>query len=544
MGKIGPARWLLRVTTLVIVALLPGTLQIPAFPVAESVPLVTLNLPNVTAGSTGAPPVQQAGSAQELPHLVDTSATEPRNPAVPGPRPSDDGRRPEGGLPLEKRHTSTDEPAEGGLKSPPPLPAEIMDAKPEKLTGPPEVARAQGLSLRNVGRAKGASTSSALGIRKGSTGRTVGFTSLTSATAGDAVPAVSSLSALGTQSTGVWTLSSLTPYFQAKITDPLYRSSYLGYEVEHDPSVPAQGSGLISSGTGTTSASSGSSTSVRVPSGKLTDGWLVRWRVRGVTTTGVEGPWSEWQSARIDVSKPAVSELSARGTQGADGWTLSSLTPYFRAKITDPVFRNSYLGAEVEHDPSVPAQGSGLIWSGTGTTATNPDSPYASVSVPSGKLTDGWLVRWRVRGVTTTGVNGPWSDWQTSKVDITKPVVSAVSATPATQSAGLWTLASLQPTFRATITNDLMLQGSTIQGSYLGAEVEHDPSVPEQGSGLIWSGTGTTATNINASTASVSVPSGKLTDGWLVRWRVRGVYANGVTGPWSDWQTSKVDITK
>ncbi|WP_182909016.1 LamG-like jellyroll fold domain-containing protein [Microbispora sp. H13382] len=350
---------------------------------------------------------------------------------------------------------------------------------------------------------------------------------------------MSSLSALGTQGSDGWTLSSLTPYFQAKVTDPLYRSSYLAYEVEHDPSVPAQGSGLIASGKGTTSASSGSFASVSVPSGKLTDGWLVRWRVRGVTTSGVEGAWSDWQPAKIDVSKPGVSELSTNGMPGAGTWTLTSLTPDFRAKVTDPVyFRYSYLSAEVEHDPSAPAQGSGLIWSGTGTTPTSSGSPYASVTVPRNKLTDGWLVRWRVRAVTTTGVSGPWSDWQSAKVDIFKPTVSGLSV-EGTQSSGLWTLWSLTPQFEANISDRV-----DSRYSYLSAEVEHDPSVPDQGSGLIWSGTGTTPTSSSTSTAYVKMPAGKLTDGWMVRWRVRGVTTNGLIGPWSDWQTSKIDITK
>ncbi|MFF4779561.1 RHS repeat-associated core domain-containing protein [Microtetraspora fusca] len=360
----------------------------------------------------------------------------------------------------------------------------------------------------------------------------------------DSVPVVSSLAASGTQGSGLWTLSSLTPYFQARITDPLSRSSFLTYELEHDPSVPAQGSGLISSGSGTSPAASGSSTQVSVPSGKLTDGWMVRWRVRGVTTTGVNGPWSDWQLAKVDVSKPAVSELSASGTQASGAWTLTLLTPDFQAKITDPVnSRNSYLGAEVEHDPSVPRQGSGLIWSGRGTTATSGSNPYALVTVPSGKLTDGWLVRWRVRAVTTTGVNGPWSDWQLAKVDADKPTVSELSAS-GTQGSGLWTLSSLTPNFQAKVTDPVGMPPFFFRESFLGAEVEHDPSVPGQGSGLIWSGTGTTATSGSNRSASVSVPSGKLTDGWVVRWRVRAVTTTGVNGPWSDWQSAKVDIDK
>ncbi|WP_139576735.1 LamG-like jellyroll fold domain-containing protein [Microbispora catharanthi] len=539
LGKIGPARWLLRVTTVSVIAILPGTLQLPAFPAPVSAPRVVLNLPNVTSGSADAPPVQQSGSAQGLPHLVDASATEPRDLRIPGPRPSDDGKRPEGGLPLDKPRTPSDEPAKGGLKSPPPLPAEFREAKPEE-TAPPQAVQSQGLSMRQVRPAKGAAAESPTLVvtRVASAATSTRWSSnLASAMAEGDAPSVSSLSALGTQGSDGWTLSSLTPYFQAKVTDPLYRSSYLGYEIEHDPSVPAQGSGLISSGKGTTSASSGSFASVSVPSGKLTDGWLVRWRVRGVTTSGVEGAWSDWQPAKIDVFKPAVSDLSAWPEAGVS--TLASLTPEFSAKVTDPMpFRYSYLSAEVEHDPSTPGQGSGLIWSGTGTTATSSTSSYASVTMPKGKLTDGWMVRWRVRAVTTTGVAGPWSDWQSAKVDIFKPTVSNLSA-DGTQGSGLWTLWSLTPRFDADISDWV-----SSRYSYLSAEVEHDPSVPGQGSGLIWSGTGTTPTSSSTSSAYVKVPAGKLTDGWMVRWRVRAVTTTGLNGPWSDWQTSKIDITK
>ncbi|TLP62236.1 LamG-like jellyroll fold domain-containing protein [Microbispora triticiradicis] len=543
LGKQGPARWLMRFTAIVTVALLPGTLQLPAYPAPVSPLRVFLNLPNVVSGSADAPPIQQSGSAQGLPHLVDASTTEPRDMRIPGPRPKNDGKRPDGALPVEEQRTPTDEPAEGGLKSPPPLPNEMSEAEPQdkpENTPPPEAVRAQDLSIRRISTSGvGLAASTRRVSPESVTTRSRTSSSAAETAMADGAPSVSNVAASGTQGAGLWTFSSLTPYFQARITDPLWRSSFLAYELEHDPSVPAQGSGLISSGTGTTSAASGSTTGVGVPSGKLTDGWLVRWRVRGVTTTGVEGVWSDWQSAKVDVTKPSVSELWATGTRTSGFWTLSSSTPTFQAKISDPVFsRNSYLGAEVEHDPSVPAEGSGLIWSGTGTTPTTFDTPTASVSVPSAKLTDGWSIRWRVRAVTTTGVNGPWSDWQSAKVDINKPMVSELTAT-GTQSAGLWTLSSLTPRFQAKIT-----EKSFFPSSYLSAEVEHDPSVPDQGSGLIWSGTGTTSTSWDTSYASVSVPSGKLTDGWLVRWRVRGVTVAGVIGPWSDWQSSKLDITK
>ncbi len=351
-------------------------------------------------------------------------------------------------------------------------------------------------------------------------------------------PSVSELSTTGMQGAGLWTLSSVTPRFRARITDSVFlRDSYLGAEVEHDPSVPSQGTGLIWSGTGTTLTDNFNDnpyTTVSVPAGKLTDGWLIRWRVRGVTMTGVNGPWSEWQTARVSVNRPVGTGLGVvPGTKTGDtSWVLASSTPWLYTKVTAADGSGSYLSAEVEHDPSVPSQGTGLVWSGTATTSYASGS-NAWIQVPINKLTDGWRVRWRVRGVTTTGVTGPWSDWQSATVSVDKPAVAAAGMTPGTAGVSSWTTAALTPWLFATVTDS---QG---RSSYLGVEVEHDPSATEQGSGQIWAGTGTTAAPAG-SKAWVVVPQGKLSDGWKIRWRVRGVTTSGVGGPWSEWQSARV----
>ncbi|WP_197048677.1 RHS repeat-associated core domain-containing protein [Streptosporangium roseum] len=155
---------------------------------------------------------------------------------------------------------------------------------------------------------------------------------------------------------------------------------------------------------------------MQVPTGKITDGWLVRWRVQGVTTSGVKGPWSEWQSAKVDLNKPSVEGLGMDpAVRGTASWTAATLTPNLYAKVTDAENRPSYLGVEVEHDPSVTDQGTGQIYAGTAT-KSSPSGSKAWMAIPAAKLKDGWLIRWRVRAVTTSGVNGPWSDWQFAKV--------------------------------------------------------------------------------------------------------------------------------
>ncbi|MGP4102424.1 RHS repeat-associated core domain-containing protein [Nonomuraea sp. KM90] len=354
-------------------------------------------------------------------------------------------------------------------------------------------------------------------------------------------PAISSLNSTGTLSEGLWSYSTLTPSFSGYVTDPDGRAAVLGVEVEHDPAAAGQGSGVIWAGSGTTSAVAAGTgvwlSSGAVPSGRLQDGWLIRWRARGVATGGVAGPWSQWQTGKVEVSKPAGGDLGAvPATQGTSAWTLSSLTPYLYMKVTDSGGAASYLGAEIEHDPSVPAQGSGSIWAGKGTKSYASGS-NAWVQVPEVKLQDGWLVRWRVQGVTITGIKGPWSQWLSARVDLKKPSVAGQGLTPATEGSGLWTASSVTPSIFATVTDP------ESRASYLGVEVEHDPLAAEQGSGPIYAGRGTAAVASGAK-AWVQVPAAKLSDGWLVRWRVRAETTTGIKGPWSEWQSAKVDLKK
>ncbi|MER5624226.1 RHS repeat-associated core domain-containing protein [Streptosporangium sp. NPDC002544] len=359
-------------------------------------------------------------------------------------------------------------------------------------------------------------------------------------------PIVSNVGSSGQLASGLWTYSSTTPNFSAFVEDAGNRYLGLGVEVEHDPSAAGQGSGSIWAGQSTQSYGQGEATAYApsVPSGKLQDGWLIRWRVRGLAAnisnfsgTLVPGPWSEWQTGKIEVNKPAGSGLGVLpATQGAGLWTLSSLMPQFYMKVTSANGAASYLGAEVEHDPSAASQGSGLIWAGKGSTSYASGS-NAWLQVPAGKLTDGWSVRWRVQGVTTSGVKGAWSEWQSAKVDLKKPSVAALGMTPATAGSGLWMPSSVTPWVYAKVTDP------ENRASYLGVEVEHDPSATGQGSGRIFAGTGTTSYS-TGSNAWLQIPLAKLSDGWLVRWRVQGVTTSGVKGPWSEWQSAKVDLKK
>ncbi|MEU4725485.1 hypothetical protein AB0G06_38245, partial [Nonomuraea dietziae] len=370
-------------------------------------------------------------------------------------------------------------------------------------------------------------------------------------------PSVAGLSMTpATWDAGSWTAAAASPWLYAKVTDPENRDSLLAVEIEHDPTGTGQGAGPIWAGKSAQRSRSGDNAWVQVPAGKLTDGMKIRWRARGETVTGIAGPWSDWTQARIDLNKPSVESLGMDpALPGSASWAAGTVTPWLYARMTDPENRPGKLNVEVEHDPAATAQGSGLIWSGAS------DKQYASgtiawAAVPAGKLTDGWQIRWRARATTTSGVSGPWSAWASARIDANvfqtipaAPVVDKVTVSMGQLVSGQWILPSAGPSFAAGIVDADRRPG------VLEAEVEHDPSATGQGSGLIWSGQGKTfqETCFTGQTCSASHQSPSVTgvqNGWLIRWRARAVVQSTaspgalVAGPWSEWQTGRVDTSK
>ncbi|MGJ6969758.1 DUF6531 domain-containing protein, partial [Streptosporangium sp. G11] len=354
-------------------------------------------------------------------------------------------------------------------------------------------------------------------------------------------PSVSNLSVTPSVSVpGGSVTSSLTPSLSAQVTDPSGRTVGINVEIRHDPALPAQGTGMIwSAGTGAGNAS-GSQVRIDVPSGKLSDGWTVQWRIQGrAAASDGEGPWSAWQSLQVNIAKPSVSNLSVTPSVSVPGGSVtSSLTPSLSAQVTDPSGRTVGINVEIRHDPALPAQGTGMIWS-AGTGAGNASGSQVRIDVPSGKLSDGWTVQWRIQGwaAATGSPTGAWSDWQTLQVSISRPSVSNLSVTPSTTSSEGSTTWSLTPSLSAKVTDP---EGRTVG---VNVEVRHAPTVPEQGTGLIWSG-GTGASAASGSQVRIGVPSGELSDGWTVQWRVQGWAAatGSPTGPWSAWQTLKTEV--
>ncbi|MEU8318069.1 DNRLRE domain-containing protein [Nonomuraea sp. NPDC048881] len=328
---------------------------------------------------------------------------------------------------------------------------------------------------------------------------------------------------------------SLTPQLAAVVTDTVGGNLTGEFEVEHDPAATGQGSGQIWAGA-STPVTSGGSSAVTLPSGKLADGWRIRWRARAVNAAATTASaWSAWQSALVDVPNPTVSGFDVSPSTSTGGVvSTGSLTPSLRAIVTHPAAQPVRAEVEVEHDPAATGQGSGQIWSG-GVDGV-PSGTRASVTVPGGKLSDGWKVRWRIRAVDAASVSSPWSDWQSLTVDppdpASDPSVTDLQVNPSTQVGGETVTGVLTPSLLATVADPA---AGTLRAEF---EVEHDPAAPAgQGSGQIWAGG---VDGIAAGTqATVTLPADRLQYGWHLRWRARAVSASAASA-WADWRLLRV----
>ncbi|MEV0148133.1 MULTISPECIES: DNRLRE domain-containing protein [unclassified Nonomuraea] len=235
------------------------------------------------------------------------------------------------------------------------------------------------------------------------------------------------------------------------------------------------------------------------------------------------------------VSQPVVSNLAITPAQSVNGVTVTtSFTPQLAATVADTASGRLTGEFQVEHDPAATGQGSGQIWAGASAVVTS--GGQATVSVPAGKLADGWKIRWRARAANATAATtSAWSAWQTVTVDVPNPTVGAFQVTPSQVVNGVMVTTSLTPALRTTVTDPA---AQPVRAEF---EVEHDPAAAGQGTGRIWTGA---IDNVASGTqASATVPDGKLTDGWKVRWRVRAINTTTTVGsPWSDWQAMTVDL--
>ncbi|MBB5630197.1 DNRLRE domain-containing protein [Sphaerisporangium krabiense] len=115
---------------------------------------------------------------------------------------------------------------------------------------------------------------------------------------------------------------------------------------------------------------------------------------------------------------------------GDHKYYTNTLTPTLFAGVRDidgGLLRAEY---QVEHDPSVPQQGTGLAWSGA--VDDVPAGTEARITIPSGYLSDGWKLRWRARASDGSSVSA-WSEWQVVTVDATPPTAEIHCTYPSGQ---------------------------------------------------------------------------------------------------------------
>lgn len=142
--------------------------------------------------------------------------------------------------------------------------------------------------------------------------------------------------------------------------------------------------------------------------------------VKLVVTSG-KMPWTEnlrtapiVGNSGVFYSNSTTPTLFA-GVQGSDGGVLNA-------------------EFEVEHDPADTAHGSGPIWNGAvqGVQA----GEFAKVTLPAGKVADGWKIRWRARA-SDSATSSEWSPWQLVTIDTSAPKLVAGS-TGCTHPEGSW----------------------------------------------------------------------------------------------------------
>ncbi|WP_228644956.1 DNRLRE domain-containing protein [Microtetraspora sp. AC03309] len=254
------------------------------------------------------------------------------------------------------------------------------------------------------------------------------------------------------------------------------------------------------------------------------------WRIYDSTET----TFSDAQPPALTVtyalpSSPTVSNLSITPVTGAAG---SSTTPTLHAIVSDPADGGLRADYEIEHDPAYPAEGTGQIWAGSSASVTSGND--APAAVPAGKLTDGWHIRWRAQATNTgASVSSAWSAWQTTTITVPDLMVDQLQVTPSQVLSGETVTSTLTPALAARVTT------FDSAASRVEFELEHDPADTQHGTGQIWT-TGTD--NVASGTqTTVTVPAGKLGDGWKIRWRARAVKGTA-NSDWTSWQSVTVDV--
>nr|WP_169806288.1 DNRLRE domain-containing protein [Herbidospora sakaeratensis] len=277
--------------------------------------------------------------------------------------------------------------------------------------------------------------------------------------------------------------------------------------------------------------------------------WATGAQNYGLAVDGSDGYWVFASGESADLAPPVLAVTVDTGTVVVTRTiqitpvhvrtgvtTVASRTPLLTGGQSDPLGGDARAEFEIEHDPAVPDQGTGLIWTAVSDLATGGEA--ASARVPEGVLQQGWQIRWRGRGhAPASGHVSAWTGWRYGEVHEVPPRVLMPRVLPSLQMGDIAVTSSLTPTLRVFVTHPY---GLTMRARF---EVEHDPGLPEQGAGQIWAGLDPVAVPSGRPSA-VTLPEGALADGWRIRWRVR---AEAVEAPavseWTEWRKVTVAVS-
>jgi RHS repeat-associated protein len=160
---------------------------------------------------------------------------------------------------------------------------------------------------------------------------------------------------------------------------------------------------------------------------------------------------------------------------GTTGRTYAtSLNPILRAKVGNTDGANVAIEGEISYDPAFPADGSGVVWAGTGTPVT--PLTLATVQV-SPALTATKHYQYRVRGVVAAGNGtdaGAWSAYQTMVMNTSIPAAPTVSC--ASYPASTWTAST-----GAAVSCSLSTSATDGSGYHWGLDDPSAPNLQENG---------------------------------------------------------------
>ncbi|MGW5264392.1 DNRLRE domain-containing protein [Microbispora sp. NPDC004025] len=407
------------------------------------------------------------GTAGGLPHLVDSAAT--RAGDLPARKTTE---RPKGSLPVEQRRKTSGEPAEGGLASPPPLPAALRPspapaAGAARDTEKTEVVAALATARRTKAQVLVESATTENSRTYANSNGTL-TTQITAPVSTDTYVETTEYQngsyQLGSghpSSSSLWVGTSANTY---EIPTSYVRDrAFLRFDLS---SVP-EGATVTAAEMQLWNSSSNACSSVSVKAAMVTESWwsdiawydqpevdwseisgtnvssscssssprAMKWNVTGmaqdwvagygnygVRLTGPEGTSSQTRTfASTESSKKPVLTITYQPPNTAPTVAAPQIAPTVTAETGGVVTSLTPVLSAVLSDAdggSLSGEfqvqvGSSLVWSGTASGVAA--GGKATVAVPSGKLSDGQTIQYRARANDGSAYSA-WSAWQTARV--------------------------------------------------------------------------------------------------------------------------------